>query len=176
LWQKDPGFEPARPVMPANVRAHERAVDGPFVTDTITARCTDLFNVSYEVLLLVLERYFAHTTESDAQLGTLVDVGLGLMFDVIKPLGQLVTRLPVGAEYPGRTAGPSFELFYESDCVLPHQQAAWYLLEERLLDAAAFAERISNNASQLSEPLAPIATSLTRFANSLATNALVANA
>jgi hypothetical protein len=79
-------------------------------------------------------------------------------------------------EYPGRTAGPSFELFYESDCVLPHQQAAWYLLEERLLDAAAFAERISNNASQLSEPLAPIATSLTRFANSLATNALVANA
>ncbi|MBV9133647.1 MAG: hypothetical protein JO318_13175, partial [Chloroflexi bacterium] len=167
LWQSDPEFEPARPVMSANVRVHERALDVPLIRDTITARCTDLFNVGYEVLLLVLQRYFAHTTETDAQLGVLVDIALGLMFEVIKPLGQLVTRLPVGPEYPGRTAGPSFELFYESDCVLPHQRAAWYVLEERLRDAMAFGERIRADAPHLSAVLAPVSAALNKFADSL---------
>ena len=125
-------------MLPANVRLHERAATLPLITDPIAARCTDLFNVSYEVLLLVLQRYFAHTGETDAQLGVLANVALGLMFEVIKPLGQLVTRLPAGHEHPKRTAGPSFELFYESDYVLPHQHAAWLVLEERLRDAEAF--------------------------------------
>jgi Ferritin-like len=132
LRDGDPGFAPARPVLPANVRAHERATAFPLITDKIAAHCTDLFNVGYEVLLLVLQRYFSHTGETNAQLGVLADVAVGLMFEVIKPLGQLVTRLPVGAEYPDRTAGPSFELFYESDYVLPRQESAWLVLEERL--------------------------------------------
>ena len=46
------------------------------------------------------------------------------MFHAVKPLGDLVTTLPAGADYPARTAGPSFELFYESDYVLPHREAA----------------------------------------------------
>ena len=62
------------------------------------------------------------------------------MFEVVKPLGDLVTTLPAGPEYPGRTAGPSFELFYESDYVLPHREAAWILLTERIREAAAFCE------------------------------------
>ena len=62
------------------------------------------------------------------------------MFEVVKPLGDLVTTLPAGPEYPGRTAGPSFELFYESDYVLPHREAAWILLTERIRDAAEFCE------------------------------------
>jgi hypothetical protein len=132
LRDGDPGFAPARPVLPANVRAHERATAFPLITDKIAAHCTDLFNVGYEVLLLVLQRYFSHTGKTNAQLGVLADVAVGLMFEVIKPLGQLVTRLPVGAEYPDRTAGPSFELFYESDYVLPRQESAWLVLEERL--------------------------------------------
>jgi hypothetical protein len=96
-------------VLPSNVRAHERDIAIPLISDPITARCTDLFNVSYEVLLLVLQRYFGHLEETEAQLGVLVDVALNLMFDVIEPLAQVITRLPVGADYPGRTAGPSFE-------------------------------------------------------------------
>src|SRR5207253_2722294 len=58
MRREDPGFEPARPVFPANVRANERAASAPLITDHATARCTDLFNVSYEILLLVLQRYF----------------------------------------------------------------------------------------------------------------------
>ena len=92
----------------------------------------DLFNVSYEILLTMLQRFFAHTEETDPQLKALADASVNLMFEVVKPLGDLVTTLPAGPEYPGRTAGPSFELFYESDYVLPHREAAWILLTERI--------------------------------------------
>ena len=100
----------------------------------------DLFNVSYEILLPMLQRFFAHTEETDAQLKVLADATVDLMFEVVKPLGDLVTTLPAGPEYPGRTAGPSFELFYESDYVLPHREAAWILLTERIREAADFCE------------------------------------
>ena len=102
----------------------------------------DLFNVAYEILLAIFERFFAHTDESDAQLRTLADTTVGLMVRVIKPLGDLITTLPAGAEYPGQTAGPSFELFYESDYLLPHRDAAWALMAERLDVAAGFAQEI----------------------------------
>jgi hypothetical protein len=167
LRNRDPGFQPARSVLPANVRPHERDLSIPLISDPITARCTDLFNVSYEVLLLVLQRYFGHLEESEAQLGVLVDVALNLMFEVIEPLAQVITRLPIGADYPGRTAGPSFELFYESDYVLPHRRAAWLVLEERLRDAHAFCEAIQLNAADLSTRLQPIAASLRKQADAL---------
>ena len=136
----NPDFDPVRPVIAANVRPIDHA-DVPLVTDPLTVECMDLFNVGYEILLLALERYFAHTDETDAQLSVLADVSVGLMFGVLKPLGDLVSTLPVGPEYPGRTAGPSFELFYETDYLIPHCAAAWIMLEERLRDASAFAER-----------------------------------
>ena len=170
MRERAPDFQAARPVLPANVRAHERDSSIPLITDPLTARCTDLFNVSYEVLLLVLQRYFGHLEETDAQFGVLVDVALNLMFEIIEPLAQLVTRHPVGADYPGRTAGPSFELFYESDYVLPHRRAAWLLLEERLRDAHAFCRRIQAEAPDLSVALQPIATSLDKQASALASS------
>jgi hypothetical protein len=168
LRNDDPRFQPARPVLPANVRAHERDLSIPLISDRITARCTDLFNVSYEVLLLVLQRYFGHLEESEPQLGVLVDVALNLMFEVIEPLAQVITRLPIGPDYPGRTAGPSFELFYESDYVLPHRRAAWLVLEERLQDARAFCEGIQSTAPDLSTRLQPVAASLQKQAEALA--------
>jgi len=136
----NPAFDPVRPVLPVNVRPIGHR-DVPLVTDPLTAQCMDLFNVAYEILLLTLERYFAHTEETDDQLQALADVTLGLMFAVIRPLGDLIPTLPAGPEYPGRTAAPSFELFYESDYLIPHRAAAWALLEERLREARAFAER-----------------------------------
>ncbi len=73
LRAADPDFEPVRPVMAANVRRPEREVPVPLITDPLTARVADLFNVAYEILLQMLERFFAHTTESDAQLKVLAD-------------------------------------------------------------------------------------------------------
>jgi CDGSH-type Zn-finger protein/truncated hemoglobin YjbI len=142
LKKANPSFEPSRSVLPATVRPGERDGSLPLIGDAFTASCTDLFNVVYEVLLLVLERYFAHTEETDEEIATLARVTLGLMFNAIEPLGSLLTALPVGNEAPGRTAGPSFELFYESDSLLPHRNAAWVLIEERIRESAAFAERL----------------------------------
>jgi hypothetical protein len=166
----DPGFEPARPVLHAAVRPPAAGSALPPVTDRLTARCVDLFNVGYEILLLVLQRYFAHTEESDAELGTLADVAVGIMFDVIAPLGPAITRLPVGPEHPGATAGPSFELFYESDYLLPHRGAAWVLLEERLGEATAYAERLRSDVASpdLAAVLAAVSAALGRLAGMLA--------
>ena len=56
----------------------------------------DLLNVVYEVLLQLLSRYFAHTNETPEQLKVLADVSVGLMYAAIKPLGTIVTTLPIG--------------------------------------------------------------------------------
>jgi hypothetical protein len=168
LKEADPGFEPARPVLAANVRPQATGLPMPIITDPGTIRCMDLLNVVYEVLLQLLSRYFAHTDESPEQLEVLADVSLGLMYAAIKPLGSVVTTLPVGWDRPGVTAGPGFELFYQVDYLLPHRKAAWVLMEERLRDAAAFAVRCGEACTPaLMEPLAKVARALEKYADQL---------
>ncbi|MGA9835345.1 MAG: ferritin-like protein, partial [Trebonia sp.] len=169
LREADRGFDPVRPVLPLNVRPSERDPDVPLVTDPLTQRVMDLFNVCYEILLLMLQRFFAHTEETDAQLRVLADGTYALMVQAIKPLGGVITGLPAGPEYPGQTAGPSFELFYESDYVLPHREAAWILLAERLEAAAAFCEPSGAGCPpEVTGKLAEIRASLAGIASSLA--------
>jgi CDGSH-type Zn-finger protein/truncated hemoglobin YjbI len=162
-------FDPVRPVMFATVRPSGRDGDGPRITERLTSRCADLFNVSYEILLQTLERYFAHTEESDAQLATLADATIAIMLGVLKPLGNLITTMPVGSEHPGMTAGPSFELFYENDYLMPHRDAAWALLEERIRQAADFCELVQGIPSaKVPDELAAVGEALTDVADSLA--------
>jgi hypothetical protein len=169
LKKTDPSFEPARPAVMANVRPQSTGVVVPQITDPGTTRAMDLLNVSYEVLLQLLSRYFAPTDETDEQLEVLANVAIGLMYSAIKPLGSVVTTLPVGSDHPGVTAGPGFELFYSVDYFLPHREAAWVLMEERLRDAAAFARRCGQLCTPaLMEPLAKVAKALERYADQLA--------
>jgi hypothetical protein len=107
MMRASPAFDPVRPVIAANVRPPERDVDVPLITDALTARVTDLFNVAYEILLQIFERYFAHTRETDAQLKVLADATIALMLQVIRPLGDLITTLPVGPASRGRTRDPA---------------------------------------------------------------------
>jgi CDGSH-type Zn-finger protein/truncated hemoglobin YjbI len=168
--EADPDFEPARPVLPATVRPSERSGSTPLIEDPYTARCADLFNVTYEVLLQALTRYFAHTEETEPQLAALAQLTLGLMLNVIKPLGQLITTLPIGGSAAGRAAGPTFELFYESDYLLPHRDPAWALMEERLREAAAFADRLCHDGSpDVASGIHPVSAALLRLAHTLAT-------
>jgi CDGSH-type Zn-finger protein/truncated hemoglobin YjbI len=167
LRQANRAFDPVRPVVTVNVRPSEHDTEVPLVTDPLTRRVMDLFNVCYEVLLTMLQRFFAHTEETEPQLKALADASVNLMFQAIKPLGDLVTTLPAGPEYPGRTAGPSFELFYESDYVLPHQEAAWILLTERIREAATFCEPGRPCAPPIAEALGAVRGSLNEIARSL---------
>src|SRR5262249_56155880 len=88
LSAANPDFNPVRPVLAANVRQHERKAEHPVISDPLTARVTDLFNVGYEILLQIFERFFAHTEESDGQLQVLAEATIALMVRVIKPLGD----------------------------------------------------------------------------------------
>ena len=140
----------------------------PLITDPFTSRCVDLMNAVYEVTLQLLARYFAHTDETEEHLNVLAQVGVGLMRNVIKPLGGLVTRLPVGWDYPGRTAGPTFELFYGVDYLLPHRNAAWIVMEERMRDVAELATRCRESCAPLFMPaLTKITTALDGLADQL---------
>jgi hypothetical protein len=169
LTTANPDFQPARPVIFATVRTCEHDESVPRIGDRVTSGCADLFNVSYEILLQVMERFFAHTEETDAQLATLANSALALMLGAIKPLGDLLTTLPVGPDHAGPNAGPSFELFYESDYLLPHREAAWALLEERVREAANFCSRVTENAPDpVENQLAPVGEALTGVADSLA--------
>ena len=162
-------FDPVRPVMFAPVRRGERDDSIPLISDRVTALCTDLFNVSYEILLQILERYFAHTEETDAHLATLANAAVTLMSGVLRPLGDLITTLPVGPDQPGRTAGPSFELFYEDDDLLPHRESAWVLLEERVRDASSFCVAAAKSSPEdVASALATVERALNAVGDSLA--------
>lgn len=137
----NPSFEPARPVILAHVRQPVSGAQVILIDHGFTARCADLLNAVNELVLQLLSRYFANTDETPAQLATLAEVAVALMKTVVKPLGGLITRLPVGPDQPGRTAGPAFELFYDVDYLLPHREAAWAIIEERLREVADLAMR-----------------------------------
>jgi Ferritin-like len=158
-----PDLEVARPVLPALVRQPESGEDVDLITDPLTARIAELGNVAYEVLLQLLYRLLCHVDETDEQVQALSKVSIGLMFDVIEPLGEILTRLPVGPEYPGRTAGPTFELFYQPDYLLPHRRAAWLLMAEHLSEAADLCRR---DESAL-PGLAAVADAMGRYADML---------
>jgi nitrite reductase/ring-hydroxylating ferredoxin subunit len=142
--RRDPDFEPARPVMAAWVRqpSDTSLLKREFITNPITAGVADLCNAAYEVMLQMLVRFFAHTEETEEELRTLSKAAVGAMSLLIKPLGQLLTTLPVGAEFPGKTAGPNFE-FYRTGYLLPHRRSAWMLMHERLLELGDYCARLS---------------------------------
>jgi hypothetical protein len=61
----------------------------------------------------------------------------------MRPLGSLLTTLPVGPDRPGVLTGPAFEIVQPSFYVLPHRDAAWRILAERLEQLADRADRLS---------------------------------
>jgi Ferritin-like len=150
----DPGFEPARLVEPAYVRRPpDVQAETATITDPLTTQVADLFNAVYETTLQALGRYFVHSGETDDQVTALATTAKHLMNWVMRPLGSVLTSLPIGPERPGVRAGPAFEIVQPSFFVLPHRRAAWRILTERLRDLAGRAERLRATAGlgQLAE-------------------------
>ena len=167
LRAANPAFEPARPVVTVNVRPSERDTGVPLVTDPLTRQVMDLFNVSYEALLLMLQRFFAHTEETDAQLKALADATLALMFGAIKPLGDLVTTLPAGPDYPARTAGPASSCSTSPTPCSRTARRPGSCSTERLRQAAEFCEPGAPCAPHIADGLAAVQSSLLEIAGSL---------
>jgi hypothetical protein len=143
----DPGFEPARPVEPAYVRRPpDVEAKVASIGDPLTAQVADLFNAVYETTLQALSRYFVHSGETAGQVTTLATTTKHLMNWVMRPLGSVLTTLPLGPDQPGVMAGPAFEIVQPSFYVLPHRDAAWRILTERLDELAGRADRLSGTA------------------------------
>jgi len=103
LRAREPGFEPARPVLPAFTRQpFDSSEPRPVLSDPTTQAVAELFNLGYEVLLHLLVRYFTHTDETDAQLDTLIRRS-GLR-DVL-PDEQLRAVAGTGLGVAGRAVG-----------------------------------------------------------------------
>jgi hypothetical protein len=151
----------SRPNLPQPARHYP----ADLITDPLTARVADLANVAYEVLLQLLYRLLSRIDETDEQMATLANVGIGLMYEVIEPLAEILTTLPVRPEHEGKTAGPSFELFYQPDYLLPHRGPAWQLMSEHLAEGADLAdlEGVTN------PRLRSVAAALRRHARTLST-------
>jgi len=128
----DPGFDPARPVEPAYVRLPPDVDSGVLIEDRRTARVADVCNALYEVILQVLARYYVHHGETPAELETLARTAKHLMNWVMRKLAPVLTMLPIGPSNPGRTAGPTLEVVRPAFFVLPHREAAWKIIKERL--------------------------------------------
>jgi len=137
------------------------------ITDPLTTQVADLFNAVYETTLQALSRYFVHSGETADQVEILARTAKHLMNWVMRPLGSILTSLPLGPERPGVLAGPAFEIVQPSFYVLPHRQAAWRILAERLAELADRAEQLSG--SDGLGPLAELADKLRGMARDVQT-------
>jgi hypothetical protein len=160
----DPSFSPARPsvtnpyvrvprdLLGLATASGPAAPDDPrgvhLIEDRYTAAISDLFNACYAVMLQLLYRFFQHTEETDAELSMLGETALLMMVQIIRPLGELLTRLPVGPHAPGMTAGPSFMLTSATP-VTPHKPAAWIILGERLRELAEVCDGLTAGAPEV---------------------------
>jgi hypothetical protein len=134
--QDDSTFEPARPARPAYVRRPPDQPLGIVISDPLTAQVADLFDAAHQILLQALSRLFVHDDETDQEVATLAGVAISLMAAVLRPLGSLLTTLPLGPDHPGELAGPAFFMVHPSQFLLPYRQAAWKVMVQRL-DAMA---------------------------------------
>jgi hypothetical protein len=134
LQRRYPDFEPARPVAPNPVtRSSSLMITGITpVTHPVTLHAVRLFNLAYETMMLMLTRFYAHADDTPDELeGLMKTAFFPMMTAVIRPLGEILTHMPVHDHASMATAGPAFE--FQGDLSLhPFRRSAWTLLYERL--------------------------------------------
>ncbi len=140
--RRHPGFSPSRPAFAAFTQLPGDADTAELIDNEFTAKVSDLFNASYEMLLQMLSRYFLQVETTKEELHLLADASIRVMVQVIRPLGTLLTTLPVGPHRPGLTAGPTFEM-YRMSYLLPRNRAAWTILRERLLELTGYCSELA---------------------------------
>lgn len=92
---------------------YDPASAGPgrsLIDDPATVQVGQLFNALYLVLVRMLIRLFIPQGESDAERRALANAAMAVMPLGLKPLAARLARLPAGASFPGKFAGPGFEL------------------------------------------------------------------
>lgn len=141
---RDPAFEPARPVAPNPITPPypDPARTGTVIADPLTRGVAELFNAVYGTVVLMLTRFYAFAEADTAAQEALRATTRRLMSGVVRPLGELLTEMPVGEYAPGWTAGPGFELY--TDPRLPiRATSCWTIFHERLVQETDECRRLS---------------------------------
>ena len=96
-----------------------------------TRAVAELFNESYEVMLLLLLYLYSDQVKTEEQTNALMDAAFfPFMTMFIRPLAEILTQLPIDDD-PNVTAGPGFEL--AGDVVLlPNLPETWTMFQERI--------------------------------------------
>ena len=136
-------FEPFRPLLTNPSTRGLGVVAGTNrITDPIAQELAALFNSAYEVMLMMLVRFFAHGGEGEDELRLLARGTLRIMASGLRPLGEALAKTPAGPEYPGKQAGPTFG-FTGNIHLLAHKTAAWIFFLERLYEIASRLTRLA---------------------------------
>ena len=140
-------FEPVRPMLSnPSTRGYGELPGTNRLTDPMAQEVAGLFNSSYDLMLMMLLRFFAHGGENEDELRLLARGTLRLMASVLRPLGEALAKMPAGPEYPGMNAGPNFG-FARNVHLLVHKEAAWVLFLERLYDLSTRGTRLGEEAT-----------------------------
>jgi hypothetical protein len=151
-----PGFSPARPVAPnPRLRALEDSADPvSLIRHPRTRAAAGLFSAAHETMVLMLTRLYGRSSETDAEAETLTRTAFfPLMTAVIRPLGELLTRMPLEEGTDAPTAGAPFGATFGLP-LQPFKRGAWVLLHERLLDHASACARLCAELQSAQEPWA----------------------
>ncbi len=152
--EKDPDFQPARPVIDnplLNLHQDNTVPGANIITNSLSRDVVEIFVALYEVMLQILLRFFAHTNESEEQMYILKSAFINLMPFGISPLAKAITQLPVGDNHPNLNAGPSFEVYADVQ-LLPQLSSSWIFFQERLQEIAAACDEVTEDSRSQSYP------------------------
>ncbi len=140
-------FEPVRPMIEnPSTRGMGSLAGTNRITDVVAQELAGLFNSTYDLMLMMLARFFAHNGETEDEFRLLARGTLRIMASVLRPLGEALAKTPAGPEYPGRRAGPTFG-FTGNIHLLAHKTAAWIYFLERLYDLSMRLTRLADEAA-----------------------------
>jgi hypothetical protein len=133
---RDPNFKPARDVIenPITQRPgrgnEERA--GNLITDPKAHKVSVAFDQAYTTMLLLLARFFGATDQGEDDSMALENAAFfPMMTMVIRPLSEIITRLPAFADRRPGNAGPTFR-FERRTALLPHRDNAFDIIATNL--------------------------------------------
>jgi hypothetical protein len=153
MRERDPDFQPARPVTPGFTRQpFDLTEPQPVIAEAGTHLLAELAGLSYELVLQILVRFFTQTDETDEQRRVLIRAAIAMMTGVLRPLASALTTRRHGRTAPGSTTGFAFEMYYTMGNFVPDRKAAWSLLHERLsllVDRCAAAAQLNDPDGEL---------------------------
>ncbi len=129
------GFAASRPV-PVNPATRQfPEVSGPvtLIENEQSIFAAETFNAVYGVMLLLLSQSFAMAPGNQAQIAlrlALQRASGQIMSVAVRPLGEIVSEMPLADPSAAERAGPCFEV-YGDVSASPYPEAQWAILFER---------------------------------------------